>query len=54
MDIEETEFKPPIEHIIIVLACAVQLRKSNLDLEELLFLQKAVTEAIKNYERDIH
>lgn len=54
MDDQETEFEPPIEHIIIALACAVQLRRSNLEFEELLFLQKIIEKEIKKYERDIH
>ena len=54
MALEETEFEQPIEHVIIALGCLLQLRQSNIEYEELLFLKEAVHERIKTYEREIH
>jgi hypothetical protein len=52
---DETEHEDrPIEHIIIALSCAIQLRQSKIILEELLFLNEALKKELKKYERDIH
>jgi|6_EtaG_2_1085325.scaffolds.fasta_scaffold324349_2 hypothetical protein len=54
MEPDEKEPKPLLEDIIITLACVLQLRQTKLELEELLFIEKEVVNAIKNYERNVH
>lgn len=54
MGFDEKKPKQTVEDIIMTLACLVWLRRSSLELEELLFLYEAIEEKIKTYERDIH
>tara|TARA_R110002020_G_scaffold198231_2_gene399469 strand:- start:5654 stop:5773 length:120 start_codon:yes stop_codon:yes gene_type:complete len=39
---------------VIALAAAVQLRQTNLELEELLFLYEVLVKTIEEYEREVH
>ena len=54
MDSEEDQAKRPIEYILIALSCNIQLRQSQLELDELFFLRAEIDEAIKNFRIDLH
>ena len=54
MDSEENQTKRPIEYILIALSCNIQLRQSQLELDELLFLRQELDEAIENFEAILH
>jgi len=54
MDSEEEESQQPIEYILIALACNIQLRQSQLELDELFFLREEIAKAIEKYEIELH
>lgn len=54
MDSEEDQAKRPIEYILIALSCNIQLRQSQLELDELFFLREEIDEAIKNFRIELH
>jgi len=54
MDVEENKPEPTVEQLLIIMACTLQLRGDNLELEELLFLKTAIDKGISDFRRKIH
>jgi hypothetical protein len=54
MDAEKDKHEPSVEQLLIIMACTLQLRGGDLELEELIFLKQAIDKGIDSYRKEIH
>ena len=53
MDAEKDKNEPSIEQLLIIMACTLQLRGGDLELEELIFLKQAIDKGIDSHSKEI-
>ena len=54
MDAEKDKNEPSVEQLLIIMACTLQLRGGDLELEELIFLKQAIDKEIDSHRKEIH
>ena len=51
---EKDKHEPSVEQLLIIMACTLQLRGGDLELEELIFLKQAIDKGIDSHRKEIH